>query len=184
EAVANHSHPASPPAIGLSDWIANLPKGEKDRFIENLISESKPGAIADIRRRYQLESRPAHSSETPPKITVAQLLQEAKVLQKEREFARNVRTKRAEARRAAEAAEERERRVGTIMRDESAAWKSVENIVTNKQDSAYATAVKTLTDLRDVAVRRGVLDQFMERVRKMRYEHRHKSKFLRTLDSA
>jgi hypothetical protein len=183
-AAANHSQTALPPALRLSDWVAQLPKDDKDRFIESVVGETDPAAIAQMRRRYQLESRQARVGDSSEQITIGQLVQEAKGVVKEREFADSVRRKRAEARRAAEAAEERERRIRNTMRDESGAWKSVENIVVNKQAAAYDMAVKTLGDLREVAVRRGALDQFAKRIGRMREEHRTKHKFLKSLDSA
>jgi len=70
------------------------------------------------------------------------------------------------------------------MGDEGPAWSSVETIVEKKQAAEYANAVKTLADLKEVAVRRGALEDFSRRVRQMRETHRWKQKFLRSLDAA
>ena len=70
------------------------------------------------------------------------------------------------------------------MGDEGPAWKSVESIVENKRATEYERAVKTLADLKEVAVRRGALEDFSRRVRQMREAHRWKSKFVKSLDAA
>ena len=183
-AAAVRSAPAKPPTVSLAGWIAALPEDHKNSFIEAVISNSDPGAVAQMRRRYQLESAAPKSEQETGGLKVGQLLAEARELQKERKARAQAKRKREAERRAALAAAERERVIEKLMRDEAPAWQSVESVVGNKQAAEYPNAVKALADLKEVAVRRGALDDFVKRVRQLREAHRGKRNFIKYLDAA
>ena len=183
-AAANHSAPPKAPTMSMEAWVASLPVNQKDDFIAAVLSGSDPAAVAFMRRRYQIESAPPRSDETTKKLTVSKLLSEARAIQQDRESQDRARKKRQAEQRAKKAAEERERRIEELMQDERPAWKSVELIVENKQATEYERAVKQLADLKEVAVRRGALEDFARRVRELREVHKGKRKFVSSLDAA
>jgi hypothetical protein len=183
-AAANHSAPKQPPVMSLPAWVVALPPDQKNDFIEAVMSGSDPAAVNHMRRRYQLESAPPENESKGGTLTVGQVLLEARTIQKDREEQERAKRKRDAERRARQAAEEWERRINDLMRDELPAWKSVESIVGNKQAGEYARAVKQLADLKEVAVRRGALEDFARRVRQLRETHKGKRKFVASLDAA
>jgi hypothetical protein len=183
-AAAMHSKPATAPAIPLPAWIAQLTGDEKDRFIEAVLAETSPTAIAQLRRRYQIESKPAMSGDATKKLGISQLISEMTTARGQRKAAEREQKTRETERRAAKAAAAREERINQLMRDEGSAWKSVETIVVNKQAAEYVNAVKTLGDLKEVALRREALNDFAKRVRELRDAHRTKRKFIDTLKAS
>ena len=183
-AAAERSAPTQPPTMSLGEWIAGLPVEQKNSFIEAVISGSDPAAVAFMQRRFQLESAAPKSELATGGVTITQLLAEAREIQRDRKAHALAKKKREAERRATEAAAERERHIAKLMGDEGPAWKSVETIVENKQAADYPNAVRTLADLKEVAVRRGALEDFSRRVRQMREMHKGKRKFVTTLDAA
>lgn len=183
-AAAKLSPAELPPVIGLGAWIESLPSKENDQALLSLMSGDDPVASAKLMRRYQQESRAPSAVVPETSVTLASLRAAAAEIREEREAAERAARERQRVRREAEAARERENHIKQLMAGEAQAWHKVEEIVSTRQAKFYDDAVKTLLDLREVAVRKDALERFTARVRSLRDEHRGKYKFIQRLDKA
>ena len=81
-------------------------------------------------------------------------------------------------------AAERAQYLDALEKREEESWGQLENLVGTKRPNDYDRAVVLLTDLRDVAERKGCSPAFQQRVRGLAELHATKSSFLRRLREA
>lgn len=99
------------------------------------------------------------------------------------EAARSRRTERR--RRAAErAAAERARRLARLEERQEEEWVEVTRLVEEKNQRAYADAVRRLLALRELSVERGTMEAFAARVAALLEQHRSKHSFRRRVVDA
>jgi hypothetical protein len=101
------------------------------------------------------------------------------------------RERQLNAKQAAEAAQKKAREeaarakyLGDLAKREGAVWKQVAALVEERKPKDYDRAILLLTDLRDLAVRRGREFTFDALLEKLRTAHSSKSSFLRRLAEA
>jgi hypothetical protein len=78
----------------------------------------------------------------------------------------------------------RARSIDQLGRREPEIWEQVAVHILKRQPNAYARAVGLLTDLNDLAVRRGKRAKFQMELEKIRQTHAAKESFLRRLAKA
>jgi len=78
----------------------------------------------------------------------------------------------------------RTRYLDQLEKRERAVWDQVATQIQKRQPNEYDKAVILLTDLRDVADRRGRTSEFQSALEKLRHAHSSKLSFLRRLEKA
>jgi hypothetical protein len=182
DVAAKQSPDSAPPAIAPKDWIAALPTAEKDQILIGLVNGADPSLAQKFVRRYRSESQPAVPEQSSRKVQ--SLLDAAASIRQEREAAERAAREREKRKREKEAAEQRERHLKDLMARLPQVWRQVEQHVEAKNAKGYDEAVKTLRDLREVAVRKDALRDFETRVLALREAHRSKPTFVERLDKA
>jgi len=177
---------AGPSRKELAAWIRRLPQKEKDDLLVSAVSESSERWKNDLLRNFQRHNAPrtAPATGAAQRRTAGDLLTAAHARAEERDRLLN-------AKRAAEAsrreAEDEARRAGyldQLGKREAAAWNQIAAHIQERQPNEYDKAVTLLTDLRDVAVRRGRVPAFQSALEKLRQAHSAKVSFLRRLAKA
>jgi hypothetical protein len=155
--VAAETSPALPEVRqdprALATQIAGIPASEKDRLLGLLAADQATRARTELPRGFR--GQRGDESNSPPRRTVAELLDTAWEHRQQRE-------RKAAARRAAEQAvqerrraEARRKRLDELARDPDAAWAEAERLINTKAPAQYDAAVTLLKDLHELARRSG-----------------------------
>ncbi|EIC23861.1 hypothetical protein [Thiorhodovibrio frisius] len=187
-AAAESSAPLQLREIGsaeIAGWVAERSDAEKDALLTELILDDSAHRLARLRQRIDRELNPVDAGEASnvPR-TVAELLDRAETLTRERQ-AREAAAQAAEqARRATEAAAARKRHLHSLRGHEEALWRKVDDLIGHRQAWAYKEAVDHLKDLRDLATADGSLDALTARIQRLREKHARKSTLISRFDEA
>ena len=167
-------------------WVAELQADEKDDVLAKLIAGEDLAPATELRRRFirgvkQKGDRPAKQ---PRRRTAGELLRSAEDLAEEnRRFAAQ-KAVEEKVRREREAAILRAKHLDEISGREPGLWNEVENLISTKQPKSYDSAVELLVDLRDLASRKGKMDEFQSRLDVIRVAHARKPSFIERLHKA
>ena len=170
----------------LLTWIRVLPEKEKNDLLVAAASEPGERWRNELLRRFQQQNVPS-TSQAPNAIqrrTACNLLAAAHARAEER--ARLLDTKRAAeaARQKAEDEANRTRYLDQLGKRQGNAWNQIAAHIQKRQPKEYDKAVTLLTDLRDLAVRRGRVPAFQSALEKLRQAHAAKESFLRRVAKA
>ena len=188
EIAASASAPrsAGPGRKELAEWIQSLPAKEKDVLLVTAAFQSGEGWRIELLRRFerQVAQQSLHAAAANQPRTVGDLLAAARVRTEER-------TRRLEAKRAAEAARqkakaeaERARYLDELEKREGETWTRVTAHIQTRQPREYDKAVGLLIDLYDLAVRKQRVAEFQSALEELRQAHAAKESFLRRLAKA
>lgn len=178
DAAAESSGPSTHTELSDAEirrWVSQLPAGEKDRIIAELVQNRAAHFGADLRRRAKTELR--ESSRTSPNTgrrTAGDLLARADVLACERDEREKAARARIEAKREAAAAAARQRRLESIVGNEAALWKKIDALIQTRQPRRYDEAVAMTQDLRDAAAMAGETGAFQTRLADLLDRHNQK----------
>jgi hypothetical protein len=176
---------AVPSSDVLAGWIAGLPEKEKDALLLQVALGENPRSGVDLLRRFRVECAKAAPAPAPQTLRTAGQLRAAA---EERAMAKRrrdeERRKLERGRKAQRKAAERAQYLDALEKREEESWGQLENLVATKRPNDYDRAVVLLTDLRDVAERKGCSAAFQQRVRGLAERHATKSSFLRRLREA
>ena len=189
EVAASASAPqsAGPSQKELAEWIQNLPEKEKDDLLVTAALQSGERWKIELLRRFQ-QHVAQQTSHAPAVViqrrTVRDLLAAAQARTEER-------TRRLEAKRAAEAARqkakaeaERARYLDQLEKREGETWERIAAHIQKRQPNEYDKAVSLLIDLHDLAVRKQRVAAFQSALEELRQAHTAKQGFLRRLAKA
>ena len=154
-----------------------------DRVVLQLVDGGNCHADAELRARFEREIHPGEEITLPPLRTIGQLLIAANEKQVAREHEEAIQAARLKARQEIEAAKAREKHLESLAIRIEEAWETVDERVATKQRKAYAEAVQILLDLREVASRQKVPDDFSKRIAAFRACHTKKKAFIDLLDA-
>lgn len=182
-AAAKLSEPLQERDESLDRWIASLPQAEKDRMLLDLVAGEVPNLAPTLKHRCLTATAGDHPRDGRT-TTLEELRESAGQIRSLRLKATRVEAERRRVQREKRAVAARERRLLTVAAEEGNIWREVEEILTNKTNAKYDHAVENLRDLRDVANRRNVLEQFSQRLQRLRDTHRAKHTFISRLDKA
>jgi hypothetical protein len=170
----------------LDAWIRNLPQTEKDDLLVSAVSEPNERWKNDLLRRFQRQNAAYTSSATSSvqRRTAGNLLAAVHARAEERDRLLNAKRAAEAAQRKAEDEAKRAGYLDQLGKREAAAWNQIAAHIQKRQPNEYDKAVTLLTDLRDVAVRRGRVPAFQSALEKLRRAHSSKSSFLRRLEKA
>jgi hypothetical protein len=188
EVAATVSAPlnAGPDREELATWIQSLPEKEKNNLLVAAVSGTGERWKHGLLRRFgqQTARRTLSAPDTICRRTAGDLLRLVHARVEER-------TRLLEAKRAAEAARRkaedeanRSRYLDQLGKREEATWNQIAAHIQKRQPNEYDKAVTLLTDLRDLAVRQGLVTAFQSALRELRQEHAAKESLLRRLTKA
>ena len=168
EVAAQASKPlaAGPSRKELSAWIRGLPEKDKNELLIAAGVESSELWRSNLIRRFQRQNS-QHSSQTvaTARRSAGDILAVAHARAKERIQQMNEQRAVEEARRKAEDEAKRARFLDQLGRREPEIWEQVAVHILKRQPNDYARAVGLLTDLHDLAVRRGKRAKFQMELR-------------------
>lgn len=182
---------ASLPSAGttreqLSAYIRRLPETEKNELLVRAATETGERWKNELLRRLQ-QQNPSLASP----LSTAVLRRNAGDLWKAAHARGEEKTRRMDAQRAAEAARQkaekeanRARYLDKLATREDAAWKQISAHIQQRQPAEYDKAVSLLTDLHNLATRKGQVEPFQYALQKLRQAHTAKKSFLWRLDKA
>ena len=150
------------------------------------VSEPNERWKNDLLRRFQRQNAAYTSSATNSvqRRTAGNLLAAVHARAEERDRLLNAKRAAEAAQRKAEDEAKRAGYLDQLGKREAAAWNQIAAHIQKRQPNEYDKAVTLLTDLRDVAVRRGRVPAFQSALEKLRRAHSSKSSFLRRLEKA
>jgi hypothetical protein len=191
DVAAQASNPlaAGPSRKELSAWIRGLPEKDKDELLMTLmtavVKQGERGRNDFIRRfrRGDLQ-QPSDVPFASERRKVANLLAAAHARAKQRARLQNEQRIAEAAKRRVEDEANRARYVDQIGRRQPEIWNQVAAHIHMRQPKGYDKAVSLLTDLHDLAVRRGQTVGFQTELEKIRQVHAAKESFLRRLAKA
>lgn len=161
-------------------WLKTRTVGEKDRWLQQLITGDGAGLGLQLRR--QLLAEQALPQPTTTIRGASELLDGARARHLERTA--RLDRERAERRRlsAQRQAEERARYLDGLLGKEIELWSQIEQLVATTRPKAYDQAVDLIVALGELAVREGTRAAWSERVGALRQVHQRKSSLLKRLD--
>jgi hypothetical protein len=188
EVAASASAPqsAGPSQKELTEWIQSLPEKEKDDLLVTAALESGERWKIELLRRFQqhVAQHTSHAPAVTQRRTVRDLLAAAQARTEKR-------TRRLEAKRAAEAARqkaqaeaERARYLDQLEKCEGETWERIAAHIQKRRPNEYDKAVTLLTDLHDLAVRKQRVSEFQSALARLRQAHAAKQGFLHRLAKA
>ena len=185
EVAATASAPlnAGPSRKELAAWIRGLPQEEKDDTLVTAVSEPGERWRNDLLRRFERQNEP-RTSHAPAEIqrrTAGDLVAAAHSRAEERARLLNAKRAAEAARQKAEDEANRARYLDQLQQHEAETWDQIAAHIQKRQPNEYGKAVALLTDLRDLAVRRGRAPEFQSALEKLRQAHAAKESFLRRL---
>ena len=185
-ALASPPLNAGPSRRELDAWIRTLPQKEKDDLLVVAVSESGERWKLELLQRFRRQSTtlvPSNAVATPRR-TVADLLDAANARAKERAKRAEVQRTKEAAQRKADGEASRARYLEQLAMHEHEAWNEVATLVLKRQATEYDKAVALVSDLRDIALRRGSMAAFQSVLDQLRQRHHAKESFLRRLAKA
>lgn len=171
----------------LAEWLRSRRAEDKDAWLLELLGPSAQATRSEMLLQFHQALRAERGepvTEAPPPRTGQELRAAAEARFQEAERRR---AEEAAARKAKEtelAARLRKFELDRLARRVDAAWEEIDRRVSTKQTHQYGLALKELTDLRDLAVRDGHVEQFDARLRDLVRRHERKSTFVERLRKA
>lgn len=187
--AARASQPAEdarPKQEEILEWIGTLPAGEKDDVLARLIVGEDLALAKEFFRRF-IKERGSGSQQIAEKCerrTVGELLRAAEERAEEHRQLAAKKAAEEKAQHEREAAIYRAKYLDEIAGREPKLWSQVENLIATKQPKSYNQAATLLMDLRDLAARKGKMDEFEARLDALRAAHARKPSFIERLRKA
>jgi hypothetical protein len=163
---------AGPSQHDYAAWIATLDNDRKNAWLLQLLEGEGAKARAEALRVFHKSKtksgRTGTDECTAPGRTVGELFAAADVLREKRLARERERAEKAKA-------DARKKQLDQLAARESAAWKEVDSLLSASTARKHETAITLLSDLRDVAARRGRIDEAQERIEqyRQRFSRRH-----------
>jgi hypothetical protein len=188
EVAAQASKPlaAGPSSKEVSAWIRGLSEKDKNELLITAVVEQGEHWRNDLMRRFRCTDlqQPSDVPFASERRRVGHLRAEVHARAKERARLLNEQRIAEAAKRRAEDEARRTRYLDQLSRREPEIWAEVAVRILKRQPNEYARAVGLLTDLHDLAVRRGKRAKFQMELEKIRQTHAAKESFLRRLAKA
>lgn len=188
EVAAQASEPlaAGPTRKEVSGWIRGLSETDKNELLITAVVEQGERWRNDFMRRFRGPDlqQPSEVLFAIERRKAGNLRAAAHARAKDRARLLNEQRIAETAKRRAEDEASRTRYLDQLGRREPEIWERVAVHILKRQPNEYARAVGLLTDLHDLAVRRGKTAKFQIELEKIRQTHAAKESFLRRLAKA
>jgi hypothetical protein len=175
---------AGPSRKELDAWVRSLPEKEKNDLLLTAASEPGERWKIELQRRLQRQKKLRMSPATIQCRTAGDLLAAAYARAERRTRLEEGRRSAEAARRKAEDEANRVRYLDQLEKREAEIWAQIATHVQKRQPNEYDKAVTLLTDLSDLAVRKGHVAAFKSALNEIRRKHTAKESFLRRLVKA
>ena len=184
--VSQPIHTVGPSREDLLAWVGKLPVQEKDALLVRFSLGEELHLGTEIIGRYLKQKKDMVMPPIlkPRKRTVGELLLLGEELRDNRRRAKAEKAAQEKAQLEAKAAAHREKYLGGLAGREMETWLHVDRLISTKQPARYDEAVRFLVDLRDVAVRKGKMEKFLEHIARLREQHEKKPSFLKRMEKA
>ncbi len=190
-AVAAEASPPLSPASSrqlIRSWVRSLADPEKTDLLVQLIADASPQQLqADLLQRTtrSRETNSAASSEPGGgRRTVGQLLGAAARQTQARERAAAERAERERQRLERARAAARAAYLDRVAGRADELWEQVDALAATKRPKDYDRAVELIRDVRDLAVRQGQMESFVESLEQVVARHAKKPSLLQRLDAS
>jgi hypothetical protein len=172
----------------IHTWVRGLADSEKIDALVRLVADDDPRHLhAELVQRV-LQATRSDAGQSPGPTggqrTVEQLLAAAAVRREARERAAAERAERERQRQDRERAAARATYLESLAGRIDDEWQRVEALVATKRQGDYDRAVQVLVDLRDLAGRKGRINNFENRLEQLRTRHAKKVSLLERLERA
>jgi hypothetical protein len=189
--VASEASKPLRPALSrqlIHTWVRGLADSEKIDVLVRLVADVDPHHLhAELVQRV-LQAVGSDTEQSPGPAggqrTVEQLLATAELRREARKRAAAERAERERQRQDCERAAARAIYLESLAGRIDAEWQRVEALVATKRQGDYDRAVQVLVDLRDLAARKGQIDNFENRLEQFRARHAKKVSVLERLERA
>ena len=182
-AAAESSAPleqSEPDRKAWSSWIATLKEGEKNGLLLRMMEGDRQVGL-ELKARFARQSSTDGKSKSKPRRTVGKLHRLATELAEKRRHAEEKKAKTEKARREKEKAAARKQHLDSLDGKEEQVWKEVYDFVELRNAKSYDLAIGHLKDLRDLAIRKDKLGEFLNLVESLRESHVKKQSFTERL---
>jgi hypothetical protein len=173
--------PAGPSQNDFAAWIATLEDRDKNAWLLELLAghgtKARAEALLAFNKSRAERAATGQDDCTTPHRTAGELLAAAEELRAER-LARE--RQRAEKAKAAS----RKKHLDQLAAREAAAWKEVDSLLSATTAKKHESAIVLLADLRDVAARRGRVDEAQQRIEQIRERFARRHSLMRRLREA
>jgi hypothetical protein len=185
--VAGLSSDAAPQeSLDLAQALKRIAPEEKDRWLQEIIESNEPHA--GIRLRLKLQSIVMPRQATPESVssqTAGELYEQYQQHVKAAEERKRQLAEIERRKQQAEAAAAREKHLNALSRDESGAWRKVDEMIGLRNHEGYKNAVNVLVDLRDLSQRpSGNLQELQRQLARRLAEHERKVNFIKRVSKA
>lgn len=194
EVAARRSLPARPTCeskVTPASWLATLSQEEKDGWLKRFLEDDEGSASLQFRRdfRHAVQSDLRASGEAPatsglPPRRAGELLKDAEELAEARQQAAKLKAAEEKAAKARKEAQERLIHLRTLVGQKENLWESVIALTATSAQPNYDSAVRQLTDLRDLSDLTGGKDDFIARLTELRDLRAKKPSLIARLDKA
>ena len=168
----------------LAAWIRDLAGKDKDDLLVAAVSAPGERWRNELLHRFHHQNALVSSYGAIPRRTAEDLLTATRARTDERAWLLGIRRAADVARQKAKDEADRTQYLNHLAKREDAVWSQVAAHIQKRQPKEYDRAVILLTDLRDLAVRRGHESVFQSALAKLRKTHAAKDTFLRRLTKA
>lgn len=164
--------PSGPSPQDFAAWIATLDSRHKNAWLVQLLQGEGARARGEALQAFHKSRAKGTTSGgslcATPGRTVDELFAAAETLREERLARERRRAEKAKA-------DARNKRLDELAAREAAAWKEVDSLLSGSTATKHAKAITLLADLRDVAARRGRIDEAQQRIERYRerFARRH-----------
>jgi len=168
----------------LAAWIRDLPGKDKDDLLVAAVSDPGERWRNELLHRFHHQNALVSSYGAIPRRAAEDILTATRARADERARLLGIRRAADVARQKAKDEADRTQYLNHLAKREDAVWSQVAAHIQKRQPKEYDRAVILLTDLRDLAVRRGHESVFQSALAKLRKTHAAKDTFLRRLTKA
>jgi hypothetical protein len=163
--------PTGPSHDDFAAWVAGLDDVRKNAWLLELMEGEGSKTRLEVLRAFHTEpgrSTKCADARTNPGRTAAQLIAATEPIREERLSRERRKKEKAKL-------DGRKKHLDELAGREAAAWREVDTLLSTTASKKHATAVTLLADLRDVAARRGRIDEAQQRIDqyRQRFARRH-----------
>lgn len=167
-------------AGSMEATIAELADEEKTALLARLL-HADPYVGTDLRRVLRSRLRPVESASHPALRTAGDLRARAEALRLDRDRIAAEAAAAQLRREADEVEKKRQGRLGALAARGEAVWDDIEVEIVRRNPSGYAKAAGLLSDMKALAVTRGIVADFDKRLAAIKERHANKGRFIERL---
>lgn len=171
---------SEPDRKAWASWIATLNEPEKNGLLLRMMEGDRQVGL-ELKARFARQSLGDGKLKSTPRRTVGELRQLAMEQAEKRRHAEEKKAIKEKARREKAEAAARKKHLDSLEGKEGRVWEEVYNLVEIRNAKSYDQAIGYLKDLRDLAIRKDKLEDFLNLLESLRESHTKKQRFIERL---